>query len=131
MNPGELRTLGWLWFVSAVSALALIPVLTQLAAMAPACTFRELTGVPCFTCGSTRAVLSLKAGEVLRALDFNPLTALGSLCFVAGGLAAPWLLPKTAGWRLPKRWTWIVAGVFVLNWVYLILRAVVHRDLTS
>jgi hypothetical protein len=128
VHSKELKTLGWLWFVSALSVVVLTPFLTQLAALAPACTFRQLTGVPCFTCGSTRAVLALKEGLVLEALDYNPLMTLGVVLFILGGILAPWLLPKTAAWKLPRRWTLWVAGFFVLNWAYLILRAVVHKE---
>lgn len=38
-----------------------------------ACMFLRLTGLPCPSCGSTRAVLALTRGEILRAFAWNPL----------------------------------------------------------
>ncbi len=39
------------------------------------CPFRHLTGIPCVTCGGTRAVLALTRGEVQAAFLWNPLVA--------------------------------------------------------
>jgi len=40
------------------------------------CMFHELTGLPCLTCGSSRAVQALFAGDFLGMLYFNPLVIL-------------------------------------------------------
>jgi hypothetical protein len=45
----------------------------DVAAFAPACALKGFTGMPCPTCGSTRAVLHLAHGNVFAALAFNPL----------------------------------------------------------
>jgi Protein of unknown function (DUF2752) len=53
-------------------AARLLPILS----IAPACAFKGLTGIPCPTCGSTRALLCLSQGKLAAALAMNPLTAL-------------------------------------------------------
>lgn len=37
------------------------------------CIFRHVTGIPCPSCGSTRSVLSLINGNILGAIQWNPL----------------------------------------------------------
>jgi hypothetical protein len=50
------------------------------------CPFRHITGIPCVTCGGTRAVLALTRGDVQAAFIWNPLVA----AFAIAALA--WLL---------------------------------------
>lgn len=50
------------------------------------CVLKLVTGIPCPTCGGTRAVGLLAHLDVLGALAMNPLVALGAL------LAVPWFL---------------------------------------
>lgn len=89
------------------------------------CLFRRLTGWPCLTCGSTRAVLGLLRGDVVGALAANPLVvAVGALATLAlalrVALGRELRLHPTA---LQGRLAW--AGAFALglgNWAYLVLR---------
>jgi hypothetical protein len=60
----------------------------------PLCLFREWTGIPCPTCGSTRLVGSVLAGDIPGALAANPLAFL-----VLAGLAV-WAVLSTSGWLL-------------------------------
>ena len=124
-RTGE-RQLAWIWALSSVTILAMAPLWPRLVQLAPRCTFHRLTGLPCPTCGTTRAALALFHGHLLEALGYNPLmTILGGM-FMAGGLTAPvWLLaglqipviPTTA--RRPLR---IVALLAILaNWAFLLL----------
>jgi hypothetical protein len=84
------------------------------------CTFRWLTGWPCFSCGLTRATLSLAAGRPWEALGYNPL---GVFLEAAVGVAALWgFLSRRYSWRRPvvylssrgKRRLWTAAVAVVL-----------------
>jgi hypothetical protein len=55
----------------------------QVAAYAPDCAFKGVTGVPCPTCGTTRSLIQLSHGNILSALFMNPLAA---LCMIAAVL---------------------------------------------
>lgn len=37
------------------------------------CLFQTLTNLPCFSCGTTRALVSLAQGDILASLSHNPL----------------------------------------------------------
>lgn len=62
------------------------------------CPFHAITGLPCPTCGSTRAFFALLDGQPLEALRLNPLFGLS---FV---LAVPYLIYASvvAVFRLPR-----------------------------
>lgn len=93
------------------------------------CPFRHLTGIPCFTCGGTRAVLALARGDVHAAFAWNPLVAASAIVasiwlFYAAVVTA--LRAPRVRVRLAERdrsvfraaaWT-AIAG----NWVFLILQ---------
>lgn len=89
------------------------------------CVFRNVTGLPCPTCGSTRVVLAAARGDFLGAWLCNPAVATGMVL----GLA--WLLLRlgfgrtmTLNLNAPhRRAAWITAAAIVLaNWVYVIAR---------
>ena len=94
-----------------------------------ACPLRTLTGIPCPTCGGTRAAAALARPDLRAALAMNPLVALagmGGAAYVMHALGV-WLL----GWRRwrpsvssPARARNIRIAVVVailLNWTYLIV----------
>jgi len=88
----EERALAWLWAASAAAALLLRRFWLAVAAYLPPCAFRQLTGVPCPTCGTTHAAVALLEGRPLAAFAANPLAALAALVLLGGGFAAPlWL----------------------------------------
>jgi hypothetical protein len=81
------------------------------------CLFRNATGLPCPTCGSTRAVLAAADGRLVDAVTFNPLLAVVVLIGVV------WL----AGGRIysANRWApfWIgMAVLLAVNWAWVIMR---------
>jgi hypothetical protein len=93
------------------------------------CPFRHLTGIPCFTCGGTRAVLALMRGEVQAALAWNPLVAMFAivaLVWLAYAAVVTVLRAPRVRVRLAERdrsvfraaaWAAIAS-----NWVFLILQ---------
>ena len=46
--------------------------------MAMPCIFREVTGLPCPSCGSTRAVLALARLDVARAMRLSPISVVAA-----------------------------------------------------
>lgn len=105
--------------------LGLAPIGGLLAGALPACPFRTLIGLPCLSCGTTRAALALAALDPLAALRLNPLATLGWSSLIGGGLVAgslavlgrPIAEPR---WNtsLKTRLTLVLVGLG--NWAYLI-----------
>ncbi len=91
------------------------------------CTFKALTGLPCPTCGSTRALGRLAAFDLAGAIAMNPLATL------VFGLVAVWAVVDLAllPWRralsleVQPRLAWVLRllalALFLANWVYLLL----------
>ena len=77
------------------------------------CPLIAVTGVPCPSCGSTRALAALAEFGLLAALRFNPLVVLGVLMIPFVGLSRH----VPANWQ--KRGWSVFGAVVVLNWVYL------------
>lgn len=90
------------------------------------CYFKAVSGLPCMSCGGTRAAALLARLDPAGALAMNPLATLAGLALVPWGLgdAVLWLrgralrLRLAPGLRAPVRWAFVVA--LVLNWAYLI-----------
>ena len=89
------------------------------------CLFKRETGLPCPTCGSTRAVKSLFHADVARAFLFNPLLVIVLVMIIA------WLIARLAIGRermaafMMRNHRVIPAGLILgllLNWVYLLIR---------
>jgi len=129
ITRSESRSLAALWLVAALGAAVLQPLLARTAALSPGCPFHALTGIPCPTCGTTRAALALLGGHPLAALGWNPLATLAGIAFFLGGVAAPlWVfrggqLPTLAGPLSPAA-RWGIVAVVAANWAYLIVRGV-------
>lgn len=47
------------------------------------CTLKNITGVPCASCGTTRSILYFFKGDFLNAIFYNPLGVLVSLILLA------------------------------------------------
>ena len=79
------------------------------------CTFKRVTGLPCPTCGSTRAVLRAGEGEVGAAFLSNPVVFTGLLAltvvlllrFVVGRRLSFGLTPR----QHKAAWLWLAAAV--------------------
>jgi hypothetical protein len=107
--------LGWLWLITG----GVPPLL---------CPLKTATGLPCPTCGSTRALWALLAGDIPGAFRWNPAVAAGSalaagyLAYAAGALLGVVsrfrvvVASREAGWL--RAATWIaVAGL----WLFLVI----------
>ncbi len=122
----EERQLTYLWGVVVIASISLRRLWLALPPFLPRCAFRQLTGIPCPTCGSTHAAIALLHGELLRALAANPLVTLTGVAFAAGGLIAPvWALTRlpipAVSLKFPL-WARVAAVLIILaNWIYLIL----------
>jgi uncharacterized protein DUF2752 len=94
----------------------------------PKCWFRQLTGLPCPTCGATRSILSLVHGNPGDAIRHNPLLF---LCYVGTLVLDLYctfvLLFRLPRFRLPRQpakikyrlWIFVFAAV-AMNWIYLV-----------
>jgi len=95
------------------------------------CPFRAVTGLPCPTCGLTRAAHSLMRGDVASALAINPFDTLFFLVAVplfaglwganlAGGFAV-----RISMSPVERRVAWaLLVAVALANWAYVL---VTHR----
>lgn len=90
------------------------------------CVFKTVTGYPCPTCGSTRAVLDFFHLDIVSAFGWNPLVVLGGIFFIAWVLYGFYMLfsGKKVQVTLTKNESrflrWGVVILFFLNWIYLI-----------
>ena len=123
------RQLGLLWGLVAVVLLLSAKRAEQLAQTLPGCTFKALVGIPCPSCGVTRATLALANLDIGVALRINPLTTVLLMAFVAGGLVAGLSALRGRPLREP-RWNLSpverlgLVAVVVANWAYLVSRGV-------
>jgi hypothetical protein len=90
------------------------------------CLFRAVTGVPCLTCGATRALGDLVTGDVWGALAMNPLATLAAFALVPWGIGDLALMTRGRALALEvapgaARVLRVAAvAVVVANWAYLI-----------
>lgn len=121
----EERQIAWLWLAALLSALALRPLWLAIAPLLPPCPFRALTGIPCLSCGTTRAAVAMLHGRPLDALLLNPLAALAGAAFLSGGLLAPaWILfggPVPAPPRPLPLWARAaLVAALAANWAWVV-----------
>ena len=97
----------------------------------PLCRFREMTGVACPTCGSTRMARALLEADLVAAAGWNPFMFFALACVAVWAIASISLrVLGHPGWRIElakREWralqiTLVVA--LVGSWIYLILRGV-------
>jgi hypothetical protein len=111
-----------------MALLALGQVSSQFEIPIPLCPLKHITGIPCPTCGGTRAVKALAHGAVLAALRWNPLVAIAALAAIPALLYAAYVIlfrsPRIrlmfapADQRLLRTAAWIA---ILANWAFLII----------
>ncbi len=90
------------------------------------CTFKAFTGLPCPTCGSTRALARLFSFDPAGALAMNPLATLGAVGVGVWALLDVALLTRRRALalevhpRLASALRWGALVLFLANWVYLL-----------
>ncbi|MBN2582477.1 MAG: DUF2752 domain-containing protein [Planctomycetes bacterium] len=89
------------------------------------CAFKRLTGLPCPSCGSTRAAESLLAGHPVRAWLYNPL--ISTVVAMAGAVLGVRLVAARAvrldmSQREIHAATLLLIALVLINWAYLIVR---------
>jgi hypothetical protein len=91
------------------------------------CIFKGLTGLPCPTCGSTRALAHLFGLDLEGAVAMNPFVTLVAVVMAAWAVADLVLLPRHRSLKVevsPRLAGWLRAAAlvaFFLNWVYLLV----------
>ncbi|MDB6170840.1 MAG: hypothetical protein JWL59_151 [Chthoniobacteraceae bacterium] len=117
-----------LWLCVSLAGLLMAAIWFRLKLQTPVCTFHELTGWPCPSCGCTRCLRHLLAARWMAALQINPLATAVAVFFLGFDLYAAVV---TLG-RLPRlRWDAITpraanrlrivaVTVIALNWAWLI-----------
>ena len=128
LHPDDLRQ--WLAVVGAFLLIGLsVAVLNGCGVKV--CLFHRLTGLPCLTCGGTRALSLLTSGNVACALVLQPLVVVGTVCM--GTIFAVYsgflfVRRRVIVMRFgpgERRAAWVTLIVLaVLNWLYLIWRGV-------
>jgi hypothetical protein len=115
-------------FLAVVALVGVARIYDKLPAQAPNCGFRNTFGIPCVSCGGTRAFKSLSHGQVLEAVAFNPAIILGvaaiAAWFVCGlaryGRGRP-LKDDSRRKISAKTLAILLFMILTINWVYLII----------
>lgn len=90
------------------------------------CYFKALSGLPCLSCGGTRALAGLARLDPAAAVAMNPLATLAGLALIPWGLGDLLLRLRGRALRLQvapslrPALRWGLGVALVLNWVYLI-----------
>ncbi|MDI6788692.1 MAG: DUF2752 domain-containing protein, partial [Planctomycetota bacterium] len=95
------------------------------------CTFKNITGIPCLTCGGTRSLFHLSHLRIKKAFSMNPLVFSGFAVVLIYGLISliSIIIYGSSGITItiPSRLGWIkrtsiilLIGSLLINWAYLI-----------
>jgi hypothetical protein len=125
--PGEIDH-ELVWLTVSLGSFALAALWFGLRLPWPRCIFHDLTGLPCLTCGATRAAIQFFHGNLVRAWKWNPLVFAG-LCAIAVFDVYAVLVLVTRRPRLriaqltaneKNSMRLVVVALLALNWVYVL-----------
>ena len=95
------------------------------------CLFKDITGIPCPACGSTRATILLFKGEVLQSILMNPLALVTNFLIFVSLL---WLIYEIITGRndfmnfMKKDWSAkykvLIAVIIIINWIWNIKKGI-------
>ena len=91
------------------------------------CLFRAATGLPCLTCGATRALGELAGGNVPGAFAMNPLATLGAFALLPWGIGDLALMTRGRALSVEvappaSRALRVLAALAIIaNWAYLVV----------
>jgi hypothetical protein len=119
-----------IWLLVFGSAAAFACIWIRLGLFVPPCRFHAITGLPCLTCGGTRAVRSLLEGRIVNAIEWNPLAlaaVLGLAAFlVYAFVVVVFRLPRLRVGALTRPAATFLRVALVVaiaaNWIYLVYR---------
>jgi hypothetical protein len=117
-----------IWLTVSLASLGLAAGWFTLGLPWPRCLFHDLTGLPCITCGATRAAVQLFHGHFIAAWKWNPvvfvalwaLSIFNAYAFVALVWRAPRLRIEFQTRAERKYARILVIAALALNWVYLL-----------
>ena len=117
-----------LWLLVSLGSAAALAVWLGTRLPTPQCIIHHLTGLPCPTCGATRAAWQFLHGNLSSSLRFNPLAFLSYCAILAFDFYAFFvLLTRSPRFRLVKFkpaekliLRSASVGILLGNWVYLL-----------
>lgn len=92
----------------------------------PVCGLKQAVGLPCLSCGATRATLNLLHGNLFTAISYQPMVMLIYVVLIVWGIISTWALVKqqSVSFELSKLQRWLIGSLFliipVVNWFYLV-----------
>lgn len=99
------------------------------------CRFKEITHIPCPTCGGTRSAFFLLKGMVGRSFLENPLLFLTGIFLSAFSLISIYSYIKNFKYKIifnekeTKILKILLIGLFFLNWAYLIFKELISKKI--
>lgn len=130
-DPGPWALLAGLFGLLALGVAHRFPAVVD---MLPRCPFLTLTGLPCPTCGISRALVGFARGDLAGAFSYHPLAVLGTAGAIAFGLWACGSLLAPSRFRLPRlegrRQVVLARGLAIallVNWAYLLTNPLLAR----
>jgi hypothetical protein len=118
-----------LWLLVSLGAFVSLAFWLTAGLPTPQCAFQSLTGLPCPTCGATRAAWQFLHGHFAASLFFNPLAFLGYCAIALFDLYAAGVLllrsPRLRIRNFTRAEKLVIRGsilaLFVCNWLYLLV----------